>query len=341
LIMGLSEDGFTLARIARALAISRGDVSQARAYCEAQHGMMALASRVLQKGVLDTGVLGDDVDAGVASQAFITLARRGSLIEAINAASPFARVPFALPFLVEGAGAVAFWTKEGEAIRTSSETFTSMRLSPLKLASLVVLTVELLRLIGAAGDAAINRALQRAANTTEAQAFIDPANAGIDGEEPASITHGAATTAATGDTAADIRALTSSFEGDLASSVWLIGPALAVSFALAGAAIGAADIGMGQVGYLAGLPIVVHSAVPADALVLLDPAMIAMTERVFVVDASTEASVEVTDDDDDSKTTLVSLWQLNMASMRLRQYINWSAPAGSVSLLTGIGAAKT
>jgi HK97 family phage major capsid protein len=237
-------------------------------------------------------------------------------------------------------GAVAFWTQEGKPIQTSRETFTTMRLAPLTIASLIVLTVEMLRLLGAPGDAFLNRALQRAASKAESDAFLDPDNTGIEGEMPASITHDAASTAATGDTAADIKALADGFEGDLASAMWLLLPSLAVSFALAGATIGAADIGTGQVGYLAGLPAIVHASVPADALVLIDPAGIAITPRIFVTDASTEASIEVTDDDDDSKTTLMGLWQQKLSSLRLIEYVNWFASPGSVSMLTGIGAAQ-
>ncbi|MBB5456897.1 phage major capsid protein [Paraburkholderia sp. Cpub6] len=335
--MGLTDgDGYTLARIARALAIARGSVPQARAYCEAQHGVMALATRILQKaGTVDIPALGDDAEAAAASQAFITLARAHSLIESINAVSAFSTVPFVLPFLVEGEGAVAFWTHEGKPIKTSRESFTTMRLPALKLASLIVLTNEVLRLLGPAGDSALNRALQRAANKTEAQAFIDPANAGVAGESPASITHGAPSTPATGNTAADIRALIDAFEGDLASAVFVMGAATAVSFALAGATLGAADIGVAQVGTLAGIPAIAHSAVPADALVLLDPSRIALTPRLFASDASSEASLEV--DDGTGTTVLMSLWQENLSSVRLLEYVNWFASDGAVSVLTGIG----
>ncbi|GJH22236.1 hypothetical protein CBA19CS22_36860 [Caballeronia novacaledonica] len=332
-------DGFTLARIARALAVSRGSLPQARAYAEAQHGAMSLAARVLQRDVLDTGALGDNVDASVASQAFIALAKRSSLIEIINSVSPFARVPFITPFLIENSGALAFWVKEGEAIRTTSAAFGTMRLDALKEATIIVVTNEMLRLTGPAGDAALNRTLQRAANSTEAQAFIDPTNAGKDGESPASITYDVTPVESSGNTppaiAADVTALIDAFTGDLSAAVWLINPSLAVTFAMLGNAIGAANIGAGQVGYFAGLPAIVHNAVPAGTLVLIDPSSIAMTERIFIVDASTEASIEVTNDDDET-TTLRSLWQENLSSLRMREYVNWAATPGAVALITGL-----
>lgn len=333
--MGLSEDGYTLSRVARALAVSRGSVPQARSYLEAQHGVMSLAARIVQKGVIDTGSITGEVDAAAASTAFLALSRPLTIIDAINAISPFPEVPIAQPFMVEGTGALAFWTKEGEAIKTTRESFATMQLEPRKIASLLVLTVEMLRLIGPAGDAMLNRALKRAASKAEGEAFLsDDAD---DGTTPGGILHNATSTAATGDLNDDIKALTDSFEGNLSSSVFLLPPSLAISLAIGGASFGVSDIGVAQVGTLAGIPALAHSAVPADDLVLLDPSMIAMAPRLFVTDASTQASIEVTDDDD-TTTTLVSLWQENLSSLRLLEFCNWFPAPGSVSVLTGASA---
>ncbi|MFP3551947.1 phage major capsid protein [Paraburkholderia sp. SIMBA_049] len=341
--MGLTEDGYALARVARALILARGESVAARAFAEAQYGATSLPARLLAKNVLGTSNIIGDVDAQTASAAFIALARRGSLIEAINSIVPFAKVPFDVPFLAEGTGATAFWTQESKPIKTSSEGFVTSRLPVLKIAALVVLTIELLKLIGPTSDAMLNRSLMRAANLLEGTSFIDPANAGTAGIEPASITHGAPSTPSTGSSAAaiaaDIEKLAADFTGDLGSAVWLLSPATGITLALMGASVGALNLGIGSTGYLVGLPAVCHAAVPAGLLVLLDPAGIAITERVLEVDASTQSTVEV-EDDQGGASSFVSLWQLDLVAARLRQYVNWQrVNDGAVSVLTGFPAA--
>lgn len=343
--MGLTEDGYALARIAKALILSRGEAVAARAFAEANYGATSLPARLLAKNVIGTSDVIGDIDARTASEAFIALARRGSLIEAINGVVPFAKVPFNVPFMAEGEGTTAFWTQEATPIKTSREGFKTSRLPVLKIASLVVLTVELLKLIGPTADAMINRSLMRAANLLEGSSFIDPANAGTPDVEPASITYGAPSTPSTGSTpaaiAADIEALCASFAGDLGSAVWLLSPATGVTLALMGASVGALNLGIGSTGYLVGLPAIAHSAVPPGLLVLIDPAGIAITERVLEVDASTQGTVEVEDDEGEA-SSLVSLWQMNLSAARLREYVNWQrVNDGAVSVLAGFPAAGT
>ncbi len=258
---------------------------------------------------------------------------------------PFAKLPFNVPFMAEGEGATAYWTQEATPIRTSREGFKTLRMQVLKLTALVVLTAELLKLIGPTADAMINRSLMRAANLLEGTSSIDPANAGTPDVEPPSITYGAPSTPSTGSTpaaiAADIEALCAGFTGDLGSAVWLLSPATGVTLALMGASVGALNFGVGGVDYLAGVPAVCHSAVPAGLLVLLDPAGIAITERVLEVDASTQSTVEV-EDNEGGASSLVSLWQMNLAAARLREYVNWQrVNDGAVSVLTGFPAAGT
>lgn len=341
--MALSEDGYALARVARALILARGEGVAARHFAIAQYGANSLPVRLLHKGIIGTPDVIGDADFRTASEAFIALARRGSLVEAINGVSGFAKVPFNVPFLAEGEGVTAYWTQEAAPIKTSREGFKALRLPVLKLAALVVLTAELLKLIGPTADAMLNRSLMRAANLLEGTSFIDPANVGVPGEQPASITYGAPSTPSSGSMPAaiadDIENLCADFTGDLASSVWLLSPATGVTLALMGASVGALNLGVGGVGYLAGVPAIAHRAVPAGLLVLLDPSGIAVSERVLEVDASTQSTVEV-EDDQGGASTLVSLWQMNLAAASMREYVNWQrVNDGAVSVLTGFPAA--
>lgn len=253
------------------------------------------------------------------------------------------RVPFRTPLLGQTGGGAGYWVGEGKAKPLTSFDFSRTTLDPLKVASIAVVTMEVVRDSSPAADVIIRDALAAALRERQDVDFIDPAKAASAGVSPASITNGVAAIHSAGNTAddvrADLRSLFSAFIADNnapTNGVFLMPSTIGLSLSLMTNALGQAefpDVGMNG-GTLNKIPVITSEYVPSVSggsyVALVNASDIYIADDGDVaVDVSMEASLEMSDAPAGNATTptaaqMVSLWQTNSVGFRGERTINWA-----------------
>jgi hypothetical protein len=174
--------------------------------------------------------------------------------------------------------------------------------------------------------------------------FIDPAVAAVAGVNPASVTNGAPTAAATTSPLADILGLiahfaTNNISVDGVTFIMSAANALALSFRtnLDGSPL-FPGIGINGGNYR-GLTFITSQAAGANVIALQPSLILYADEGGVTIDASREASLQMESaptSPADATTVMVSLWQHNLVGLRAERYANWNrANANAVKYLTG------
>jgi hypothetical protein len=281
-----------------------------------------------------------------AAAEFFALVRERSLLGRIPG---LRRVPLQTRLVGAASGFVAAWVGEGQAKAVGKATFAEETLPSRKVASLSVITQELLNSMDPAAELMIRDDMANAMAAVIDESFINPANAGTTNIEPASIANGAPVDAATGVSTDDVRDSIAfsigQFEGDLTRAVIVGRPEFFAYLGLQTAfnleAIGARG------GSLGGLPAIPSNALPLDAggkqqLVLLDPGAVALGEGTMDIRTSRQTSIEMVDEPTGSGTeptgaATVSMFQCNSAALLSEKFVNFQlARAGGVRVITGL-----
>ncbi len=268
--------------------------------------------------------------------AFFAAVRERSLLGRIPG---LRQVPLDTRLLIAADGYEAAWVGEGLGVPVSLATFTADSLRPLKIAALGIITDELLKSTDPAAEGAIQADLLDALSAGIDASFIDPSNAGTPNVEPASITNGAHTEAASGDGAADIRNLVAAFEGDLERAVLIGSPQ---SFAALSDPFLFPQLGV-RGGSALGIP-AIPSKAAGTTLALVDPASIAVASGGAEIKVSQQGTIQMTDTPTMDATagtgaTAVSLWQTNGVGIMGVQRMNWKRiRPGAVRVLSGMAA---
>lgn len=327
---------FTRAIIAKAL---ERDVGEAARFAAARWGENS-APAMLCRSAVAGGATGSGwastlaSSEGAATEFFAQVAQR----TVIGRMSGLRRVPAQVRLLDQTGGFGASWTAEGAATPISAATFASTVMRPLKVTAATVVTEELLRDGSAESERLIRADLIRAMSEAIDLAFLDPDNAGVADEKPASIVNviasssPAGTIAPTGTVADDLEALIADFSGDLTMAYFVCKPDYAA--ALSGA--DRPNIGA-RGGELLGIPVLTSRSAPGG-LILVDPTRIAVVDDGGAVKVSREATVEMEDAPSGDSltptaTTAVSLWQVNAVGIAAMRAINWSARTDAVAML--------
>jgi len=229
-------------------------------------------------------------------------------------------------------------------------------LTPLKCATIAVLTEENVRSSNPSSDAIVRDALRDALVEEIDVAFITASNAGTANVKPASITNGAATVVSAGDTADDVRldlrGLFAKFHAannPPSSGVLIMPTDIAIAAAMMTNALGQSEFpsmnmsGANATGTLAGFPVIVSDHLN-DVVVLVNASDIYEADEGEVnVDMSREASLEMKstgftqDANVGTGAPLVSLWQNNLVALRAEKTINWKRRRTSaVAYLTSV-----
>ncbi len=326
--------GSAFTRFAMALAITKGDLSDAAEVAAGRWGPMSPAARVA-KDVVGAGQLsgasgtwGSELaggDLSAASMEFFNLVAERSIIGRM---AGLRRMPLLTRAISVIGGSTSHWVGGGKPKPISALLFGDTLLPPRKVIALTVVTRELLESSDPAAEGVIRNDLIRAVVDALDVAFADPANAGVADVMPPSITNGVTPSA-------DIQALIRDFSGDLSAAVLLMNPATAVSLSSAtNPNIGARG------GELVGVPVVTARSVAEGDIALVDPTGIALGEGHAAVRVTTEATVEMLDSSlqqdatDGTGTSLVSLWQSNAVGILAERAINWqTVRPGSVGYI--------
>ncbi|WP_221179825.1 phage major capsid protein [Salinisphaera orenii] len=258
---------------------------------------------------------------------------------------PMRSVPFRVPLIAQDSIGSANWVGEGSPKPATSQGFSQTSLDPLKVASIAVASMELLRDSSPAADALIRDSLVDALRMQIDTSFIDPSNGGTANVKPASITDGVTGIAASGTDAealrTDMKAVFSQFitnNRNVSGCSWVMDGSTALAISLMTNTLGQPEfpgIGMNG-GTLGGLPVVVSEYVTAGDIYLVDADNIYWaTDGGIELSMSDQASIEM-NDSPDGTGSLVSLWQNNLSAFRVEQRLNWMPRrTNSVARITG------
>jgi HK97 family phage major capsid protein len=215
-----------------------------------------------------------------------------------------------------------------------------------KAAGLVVLTEELVRSSDPSAEMKVRDDLLGSITEFLDRQFLDPTVAAVSNVSPASITNGVTALTPTGTTLAtlraDIQTLFKSFinvNDDPTTATWIMDTGMALTISMMQNALGQNEFPGLTIngGTFAGLPAVVsNSANVAGSpdsgrmIILAKQSDIMLAEGGLEIDASREASVEMTDVPTGDAaagtagtTSLVSMFQSKSVAVRATRFVNW------------------
>lgn len=361
------EKGTAFTRYAMALMQSKGNLMQAAELAKRWDDQTPEVSTVLKAAV----AAGTTTDATWAkplveyqdmASEFAELLRPQTIIGRIPG---LRNVPFNIKVPRQTAGSTAQWVGEGKPKPVSALAFDSITLGITKLAGIVVLTDELIRLSNPSAEAIVRQDLIDTIVQTMDRDFVDPSNAGTSNVKPASITNGVTPVVASGTDAdavrADVQALMAKFltaNMSLAGSVWIMNETTALSLALMLNPLGQQEFSGLAVngtsgGTFFGMPVILSENIPANAgsgeplvgaggrIILAKASEIMVADDgQTLLDASNQASLEMDSTPTSpvtASTVMVSLWQHNMVGIRAERFINWTKRrAGAVQYIDSV-----
>jgi len=352
--------GIEFARYVKALAAAKGNPQIAYEIAKAQYPDNGRVHNVLKAAVAagtttDPTWAGPLVDYQTFAGDFIEFLRPTTILGKFgaNGIPSLFNVPFNIKIPAQTSGGSAYWVGEGKPKPLTKFDFSQIELRWAKIASIAVLTEELVRFSNPSADTLVRNALAEAVRARMDIDFIDPAKAVVANVSPASITNGVTPIASTGDVSADLDALYTEFitaNLSTASGVFIMSEITAQQIARVKTPLGQSEypnIGP-RGGSLEGVPVITSQYVPVGTIILVaaDQVYLADDGQV-VIDASREASLEMLDNPTNASapptaTSLVSLWQTNSIGIKAERFVNWQKRrAEAVAMVTGADYAPT
>ena len=248
-------------------------------------------------------------------------------------------VPFNVPLIGQLTAGSAAWTGEGRAKPLTQWTYGTSMLQPLKIATIAVVTEELLKRASLPADMMIRDELVRALIARMDTDFVNPAKAAVAGISPASVTNAVVPIVSSGNDAVAIRNDIAALMGKFlaannvpSTGVYLMGTALALQLSMMQNPLGQTEFpGIGMTGgTFMGLPVIVSDYVPAETVILMNANDVYFADEGGIdVSMSREASLEMDSAPAHNSTTptpaqLVSLWQTNSVAWRVERSLNWA-----------------
>lgn len=245
-----------------------------------------------------------------------------------------------LPFIGAVTDPGATFIANGKAIPVSRSVLDRETLHAKKVASLLVVTDELLAGTDPGVEALLLGQMLRSARRAIDNALTDPNNGG-DAATPASITSTATSISSVGNLADDCEAAIAAYTGSLGSACWFMSSALATQAELRSGGFGTgAGLGVSG-GVLAGLPCFASDGIEpttsGSPLILVDRAQVALLDEGYSVARSTQSVIEFTDEpsgDIIAPATMApkfaSLFQNSATALLLVRRVNWHAALGAV-----------
>lgn len=266
------------------------------------------------------------------------------------------RIPFNVRINGQTTGGNAYWVGEGAPKPLTSFDFNATELRWNKIATIAVLTNELIRFSDPSAERLVRDGLAAAVIERADIDFIDPSKAAVAGVSPASITNGAIAIVSSGSTAedirADIQALWAPFiaaRNAPRNAVYIMDSSTALALSLMQNPLGQSEypgITMNG-GTFMGVPVVVSDYLPISSaggiVVLVNASDIWLADDGQVtIDVSREASLQMLDNPTNNSatgtaTSVVSMFQTNSTAFLAERYINWARRrASGVAYLTGV-----
>jgi hypothetical protein len=249
--------------------------------------------------------------------------------------------PFNIRFIEQTGGSTVNWVGEAAPKPVGELAFVEHFLTSSKAAGIVVLSDELVRLGTPSAEERVRNDLTKAmAKFLDVQLVTPGVTATAN--NPASITNGAPTSAASGTTAAALRddintALASFSDAELSTATLHIitTEAVARGIALQVNTLGQPEFGTAtmQGGSLFGYPVIASNSVPAGLMIFVLAGEVLLADDGNVsLDASNQATLAM----DGGATATFNLWQRNCTAIRAERWIRWQKKRDdAVYYLTG------
>lgn len=251
------------------------------------------------------------------------------------------RIPFNVRVGVQTGGSTVNWVGESDPKPVTELDFSEALMTFSKIAGIIVLTEELVRLSTPSAEAAVRTDLTRAIAKFIDEQMLD-ASVTANDARPASLTNGVSAVPASG---FDADALYIDINNALAAyddsetgtdNIYIVmEPALARGISTLRNALGQFEFSAmnPQGGSLSGFPVLVSNSVPDNTLIFVK------TDEVFLADdggVSIDASREATLDMSGSTSPTFSLFQRNCVAIRAERWIRWQKRRSSaVQLISG------
>ena len=331
--------GFLFARFVKSLAICKGDPVGASAFAAAQRWIDSDRIASIHKAAAGALSTADMTAAMAPVSADLSEFLRARTI--VGRLPGLVRVPFRTRLLATTVGAAAGWVGEGKPIPVSSAELTGTELQALKIATIAILTRELIQMSSPVADMLIAREIGNAIATALDRQFVDPSYTGIADTSPPSITSSSTQLSSSGSTIAaidaDIKAMIQVLVDanmSLDTAVFLMHPTTATGLALKRNGDGGpAYPGMtSKGGVLAGLPVITSTALSSAGspgefnVVLLETSEIAVADDgASEISYSSQASLQLDNAPASGAQQLISLYSNNLVAIRAVRMANWQA----------------
>jgi HK97 family phage major capsid protein/HK97 family phage prohead protease len=338
--------GTAFVRMACAKLMCKGNNYEAAEYAKrwddsTPEVALALKAAVAPGTVTDATWAAPLVNQNISND-FIGLLRQATVLGKIP---NLREVPFNTKVPSQTAGGTYGWVGESKPKPVTKLAFSSESLGITKVAGIVVLTQELIRLSNPKAEELVRKDMIAGIAAFLDQQFLDPAVAAVAGVNPGSITNGAATATATTNPMADIMGLinhfvTNNISVDGVTFVMSPGNALALSFRTN--LDGSPEFpGVGlNGGSYRGLTFITSGVAGGNVIAMQPDLILYADDGGVTIDASTEASLQMDSapaSPADATTVYVSLWQTNTVGLRAERFANWKrVGTNSVKYLTGV-----
>lgn len=266
------------------------------------------------------------------------------------------RIPFNVRINGQSSGGQAYWVGEGAPKPLTQFDFTATELRWNKIATIAVITNELIRFSNPSAERLVRDGLAGAVIERADIDFIDPNKTAVANVSPASITNGATAIPSSGSTAddvrADIQALWAPFiaaRNAPRNAVYIMDSTTALALSLMQNPLGQSEFPGITLngGTFMGVPVVVSDYLPVTSaggmVVLVNASDIWLADDGQVtIDSSREASLQMLDNPTNNSatgtpTTMVSMFQTNSTAFLAERFINWARRRTSgVAYLTGV-----
>lgn len=339
--------GIPFTRFVLALARAKGNRSEALEIARANKSWhntpeveTVLRAAVSAGTTTDSDWAAPLVEYTVMAQEFIEYLRPRTIIGRIPG---LRRVPFKVKVPRQTAVASVGWVGEGKPKPVGAGAFDSVTLDHYKIAGIIVLTDELIRLSNPSAEMLARDDLAGGIIELMDNDFIDPDKAVSANVSPASITNGVTPRAATGTEyshlVADSKVVMDNFlAANITPDTVLMSQSQAWSFSMMENSLGQRrfpDLTM-EGGTWLGLNAITSQNIPdtegspqegKPIIFLRSNDIMLADDGQVMIDVSREASLQMdsapTDPPTDS-TVLVSLWQHNMTGIRAERMVNWA-----------------
>ena len=326
--------GTAFVRAACAVLVHRGNFEAAANYARSRWNDTTpevetyLRAAVAAGNTTDATWAGPLVNQTIAND-FIELLRPATILGKVP---NLRNVPFNTKVPSQTAGGTYGWVGEAKPKPVTKLAFSSVTLDIAKAAGIIVLTEELVRLSNPSAEALVRAdMIAGIAQFLDAQ-FIDPAVAAVAGVNPASITNGAPTAAATASPLADLLGLISHFATNnipVDGLTLIMSPSNALAWSFYTAGTGGArlfpELTMNG-GTVQGMNVVTSQAAGTNVIAFQPNLVLYADDGGVTIDASREASLQMDSapmSPADATVVMVSLWQNNFVGLRAERFVNW------------------